>query len=292
MCIIEVVYLSRGSDYGLSAFLEFLDAYKKYSAGVEHKLTVIAKGWENKKEEYERLTFLSKENGINIFDLSDDGLDLGAYIRFAKISESDNLFFFSTSTVINANNWLLFFYNVIKNKHRNKYLLLGPNGSWESPAENNMLLLKNILFKKISILKKLRRIIKLLLNPTNIVYFKSSYLNFPNYHIRTNCFLVDRKIFLKYAESIKFPSSKADTYAMEHGNKSLTKWFLNKGYNVGVINSDGELFPPEKWDKSGTFRTPDGCKSITQDKHSKIYYNATLLQKRTLEKAAWGKEIS
>lgn len=111
---------------------------------------------------------------------------------------------------------------------------------------------------------------------------------FPNYHIRTCCFMIKRELFLEFASAHKFPVTKEDTYELEHGENSLTKFVLNKGYKAVVVNSDGQMFLPELWPFSSTYRAPWGMKSLLIDVHGVFYYDQVDNDKRFLERAAWG----
>lgn len=117
----------------------------------------------------------------------------------------------------------------------------------------------------------------------------SKLIKFPNPHIRTSVFMVKRDLFLEYADTQKYPEKKEDTYEMEHGENSLTNFVLNKGYKAVVVNSDGEMFALDDWDKSGTYRSPGKSKSIFADRHTKFYYTADKESQQTQEKYAWGR---
>ena len=115
--------------------------------------------------------------------------------------------------------------------------------------------------------------------------------SFPNYHIRTCSFMMRREFFLEYASTQKFPVTKEDTYEMEHGEDSLTMFPLNKGYKAVVVNSDGQVFEPDDWDVSDTFRTRNPWKSMFSDKQSMSYYLVKNDERDYLEKAAWGRVL-
>lgn len=115
---------------------------------------------------------------------------------------------------------------------------------------------------------------------------------FPNYHIRTCFFMINRKIFLEYAATQKFPQTKDDTWKLEHGEQSLTKFIFDKGYKAVVVNSDGEIFTRENWISSKTYTSPDECKSMMMDKWSKRYYSVSEEEKIVLEALVWGKNLT
>lgn len=114
---------------------------------------------------------------------------------------------------------------------------------------------------------------------------------FPNYHIRTCSFMLKLELFLEYISTQKFPVTKEDTYGLEHGENSITKFVLNKGYKAVVVNSDGEIFSPENWVFSKTFRYPDESKPILVDQHFLFYYTLDETHKKFLERAAWGRSL-
>lgn len=116
-------------------------------------------------------------------------------------------------------------------------------------------------------------------------------VNFPNPHIRTCAFMIKTKLFVEYASTQKFPVTKGDTYGLEHGNNSITNFILNKGYSVVVVNPDGEIFHPDKWSLSKTFRDPNGCKSIISDRQYLLYLDSDENYKRFLEVCAWGQSL-
>lgn len=111
---------------------------------------------------------------------------------------------------------------------------------------------------------------------------------FPNYHIRTCSFMLKRELFLEYIATQKFPVTKDDTYELEHGENSITKFVLNKGYKAVVVDCDGEIYIPQNWVFSKTFRYPDEHKSMIGDQHFLFYYSQNEVLKKFLERAAWG----
>lgn len=116
--------------------------------------------------------------------------------------------------------------------------------------------------------------------------------SFPNYHIRTCFFMVNRKLFLEYAAAQKFPETKEDTWKLEHGPQSLTNFILKKGYKAVVVNSDGNVFSHENWISSQTYMNPGEPKHMLLDKWSNRYFTASDVKKAILEAMIWGKNIT
>lgn len=114
---------------------------------------------------------------------------------------------------------------------------------------------------------------------------------FPNYHIRTSAFMLKRQLFLDYAATQKFPVTKEDTYGFEHGENSLTNFILNKGYKAVVVDCDGKVFTPEKWDESKTFRDPNVSKSMLADRHVAYFETQESSRKELLSRVIWGRSL-
>lgn len=125
--VVYLAYLNEDVGYGIKTVENFLNSYKKYNAGLEHSLVIIAKNWTNKIL-YKELCKLASENNAKIIDLPDDGWDLGAYFRVSKILDSEYVLFTGSSTKILSDNWLLNLYNAFKND--DTIQLVGSMGSW------------------------------------------------------------------------------------------------------------------------------------------------------------------
>lgn len=113
---------------------------------------------------------------------------------------------------------------------------------------------------------------------------------FPNYHVRTCSFMIKRELFLEYASTQTFPTTKEDTYEMEHGKTSLTNFIFNKGFNAVIVNCDGNIFMPDEWAFSQTFRSPH-WKSLFADKQSLFYLTLDEQNRASAEIAVWGQNL-
>lgn len=249
---INVVYLAYFNEtlgYNFDFVSDFVNSYKKYSAGIEHSLTIIAKNCPD-AQTLEKVSNLAKEVKAKVIELPDDGFDFGAYFRVAELIEDDYIMFCGSQAQIKCKNWLGMFYKAFKNDKSIK--LAGPMGSWGDAK-----------FKK-----------------------------FPNYHIRTTAFMVEKEMFLDYISKTNFPVTKEDTYEIEHGEKSITNFVLNQKNKVVVVNNKGEVFNHEDWDISETFRYPLFSKSIFDDKYSKKYEkNTDHVYQQMADRGVYGRSL-
>lgn len=201
---------------------------------------------------YNKLRGLAKEHHAKVIDLPDDGLDFGAYFRVSKILQNEYVFFLGSNIELVSDNWLLYHYRAFESDILVK--LAGPMGSYD----------KGIADAE----------------------------SFPNYHIRTCSFMVNRKLFLEYISTQKFPKTKKDTWKLEHGKQSLTQFVLKRGHKAVVVNSDGEVFTPENWVLGKTYTYPYECKALMTDKWAKRYYKYSKNVKAVLEAIVWGKNFT
>lgn len=204
------------------------------------------------KSLFTQLYNLAKENNAKLIDLPDNGLDFGAYFRVSKILKNEYIFFLGSNIEILTDKWLLYSYKAFEND--NQVQIMGPMGSWEKG--------------------------------------KMGAKSFPNYHIRTCSFMINRKLFLEYAATQKFPKTKEDTWKLEHGQQSLTKFVLDKGYKAVIVDSEGKVFNPENWISSMTYMHPDACKSYLSDKWARKYYEHDEHNRVALETIIWGQNLT
>lgn len=263
--MIDVIYLSRGVDYGIKAVEKFADTYKHHPAGCEHKLTIAAKAWDKKSDDYKRLLNIAHELNASIIYLPDDGFDFMAYYRVAKKLRSKFIFCIPTTSEIMYDNWLKKFED---NINANPNLrLAGSTGSWEiCPIAYEEL--KKELKNPYNIFAK---IIKCLPYLYLIYKQKTKPLKYPNYHIRSGGFIIERKLYIDFIKHHRKPRHKVEAYNLESGHDSMTKFVLKKGYDIGVVGADGILYNKEEWNISRTFRYTDISNLLIKDKQCYLF---------------------
>jgi len=156
-------------------------------------------------------------------------------------------------------------------KHFKKKTIIASSGSYES-------ITKQVKFKK----------------PFNIFSFfrkkikgKKSFFDFPNPHLNTSSFLIQAKDLNAYLKGKKL-NTKYDTWKLESGFNSLTNVFKRKGYNLLVVNSEGNKFNENEWMISETFHYKNQSKTIISDKHSRKYIKLDKSNRSKSQKAVWG----
>lgn len=122
------------------------------------------------------------------------------------------------------------------------------------------------------------------LNETSASYVKS-FFSFPNPHIRTNGFMVERKILLEFKGLGK---TKIDCYIFEAGIDSLTSRIAQKGLSVLFVGADGIGYPPKEWPKSNNFWMGDQENLMISDNQTSQYMNLSKNERRFHSYLSWG----
>jgi hypothetical protein len=318
---IAVVYLARKeqSDH----FQSFIESYKNYSAGICHDLFVIFKGYHDKDD----LDTSQKKFSDLIHTpiiLPDTGFDLGSYYQVASMISHEYVCFLNTYSQILGEGWLSKIHQHISDP---RVGIVGASGSHEGIGTSVEFLQKAIwLYTQCNIPKPLREsilnyfqvflpseslrtILRRLLQRfcgNNGVHHKENYPNwwkkmrtipeiselvafpcFPNPHIRTTGFMIQREIFLKL--SGKPFKTKLDACHFESGSNNMTRQLLQSGLKALVVGRNGSGYEVQDWCKSSTFRYKDQNNLLIGDNHTRSYHSLTASSQLTYSYMTWGK---
>ena len=128
---LAVVYLARCAD-GPDSFVRFVNSYKSHTAGIEHDLVIIYKGFDSQKKVNEAKLIFSDVSHDQLF-FEDVGFDIGSYFNASKIIESEYYCFLNTHSEISANNWLNL---MMKAATQCDIGITGAMGSYESLSQS------------------------------------------------------------------------------------------------------------------------------------------------------------
>ena len=246
---IAVIYLARGATkHELSAIPRFIDSYKKYDAGIEHKLYVILKGYSDLKTKHSVVKQF--ENISTVFiETNDLGFDIGSYLKASKILNEEKLFFLNTNSTIQTNQWLRKIYQA---SVRPDVGIVGCFGSY------------------------------------NFVNFtKYPKVQFPNPHIRTNAFMIDRSLFISLTKGLRI-TDKESAWNFESGIESLTRRIEATNLKAIVVDDGGLVYEKEFWMQSATFHSKNQVGSIVHDNQTSVYAEANVFNRLKMQYIAWG----
>jgi hypothetical protein len=117
-------------------------------------------------------------------------------------------------------------------------------------------------------------------------YEKSGETVFPNIHIRTNAFMMERSRFLEL--------DPGDTSSLESGNvfeagpQGLTRQVEARGRKPVVVDAEGRRFLVEDWPLSRTFRSGGQEALAVSDFRTHDYAAGSAGKRRWLAELAWG----
>jgi hypothetical protein len=245
-----LVYLAW-TPYGIGPAKRFVSSYREHSAGTAHRLVLGLAGPEGDGGPWRRAFAAVEHDAIEL----GTGVDLDHYRAAVERVVAERYCFVNTVSVVLADGWL---------GHLERALLtsgvgmVGTAGSYESPNA---------------------------VRPGPLRRRRPGYESFPNPHLRTNGFALERKLLL----SLDWPAgmSREDSLALEAGSHSLTRQVREQGLATLVVGRDGVAYPPERWRESATFRSGDQANLLIADNRTRHYQEAGPLTRRALAWLAW-----
>lgn len=290
-----VVHLVRAKN-GIEPFKRFLESYQAAPGGIGHDLLILFKGFGRSQDTSEYRELLSSFK-YETFEVPDQGFDITAYFAAAnRFSEQYRYFCFLNSySVILDYDWLR---KLHENICKPGVGLAGATGSWESRGSQSVwevIDVAQLHYRKYMDKPFLKRAI---LAGTAVWNFRQSinfwnfrfppvYFDpFPNYHLRTNAFIVSSQTL----RGLKCPAmhTKMDAYSFESGKNGLTKQILRKGMKVIVVGKDGVGYEKEIWNTSKTFRQSEQENLLVSDNQSRTYAESDQNLKAYFSYLAWG----
>lgn len=255
--------------FGFEYFQKFLDNYNNYRSGKDHDLLICFKNFQSElqiKEWKEKINIKFVE--FYEKDKPND-YDIGSYFRIAEQYPERTILFIGSHTRPIINDWLkLFFKNFRKNR------VIGATASYASLSSQFL----NFYYDNHSKYQQFKW----------GIYHLFNVKLFPNPHLRTNCFMIKGNDFLKLNFNRKKFLNKIETNYFEGGRRSLTNQLKKKGFEVLLLNSDGELFEIKDWKKSKTYCLGNQEKLIFIDNRTKEYQDANDVERKKFRKFTWG----
>lgn len=108
---------------------------------------------------------------------------------------------------------------------------------------------------------------------------------FPNYHVRTNAFLISREVLCQLQS---WPMlDKLDCYRFESGANGLTQQVLKLGLEPYVVDRSGRGWRKEQWNESHTFYSSDQENLLVADSRTEDYQRGSSKQRKKFTRNAW-----
>ncbi|HEY2282799.1 MAG TPA: hypothetical protein VGH60_04530 [Solirubrobacteraceae bacterium] len=254
----------------------FLGSYHAHSPGIAHELVIVLNGAHGDSEKASSRAggALTQEElaaelvGIEhrLIVLDRPVPDLAAYGLTARALSHPRLCFLNSYSVILADNWLAILAQALEDPGTG---MVGATASWESQSQWVRGRARHWPYQ-LARLRAARR----------------DYPRFPNPHIRTTAFLVDRANLL--AMNLDAARDKRDTYLLESGRRSITRQILEHGLRVVVAGRDGKAYGVKGWPAACTYRSGDQDNLLVADRRTEDWAAASPRLRRRLSRDAWG----
>ena len=247
---IALCYLARGAEPGWEdAIGRFVASFHRYAAACDFNLYVIFKGFPNGTERARAVSLFGQLKHAAIFT-GDESFDIGAYAEAATQIAEQSVCFLNTNAEILCDDWLL---KLASNLEQPGVGLVGATGSYESLRD---------------------------LDPR--------FPGFPNIHIRSNAFMIDRDLFSAIARQFTL-TDKLDAFLFESGPNSMTRQVQSRGLQTLVVGRDGQGYSPDSWPRSNTFRQHGQANLLIGDNQTRHFEALSLVDQRALARWTWGR---
>jgi hypothetical protein len=275
MADICVAHLVRASN-GIEPLKGFLESYRTNRGGAEHDLLVIFKGFAGKREGPEYQALLAGCPHKSLF-VPDVGFDVDAYFAAAKSFDYRYFCFLNSFSTLLDKEWLSKIYRAISEKDVG---LVGTTGSCES-IYTDLARIYEANMKCLPFFSPRRILVR-----CRLLRWKKHFHPFPNYHIRTNAFMMPGDLMGRLRH--KALASKFDAWRFESGKEGLTCQIYGMDLRALVVGRDGKVYEKEEWFESDTFWRDDQGNLLVADNQTKTYMKSDLEEKRRLSTLAWG----
>ena len=303
LCLVHLVRAANGT----APLERFLASYERYSAGVEHDLVLLLKGFASPADAAAHLALARDIEAASLF-VSDDGFDLDAYATAARELRYERFCFVNSFSTVLAEDWLALLDRALAEPGVG---LVGATGSWASPrsqalrqrplvprsAYDDVFPDRRWLVEQFELLQSEgapERAVRLAGLRLRVNTWRSltevlrSFASFPSPHLRTNAFMLAAETL----ERLALPPTrrKVHAYRLESGRSSITAQVGALGLSTLVVARDGSAYEPSDWHRSRTFWQGAQEQLLVADNQTRVYEQGDLDRRTLLARLAWGLE--
>lgn len=113
-----------------------------------------------------------------------------------------------------------------------------------------------------------------------------NFPDFPNPHIRSNGFLIERRLLLKLNFELK--PTKIDCNRFESADNGLSGRLLGLGRRLLLVGAGGEAYDVRDWPKSGTFRLENQGSLLFGDNQTRLFSALSAQEQKIMRLITWG----
>jgi len=274
ICVAHLV--RRVNDF--AAFRAFLESYRSCPAGIAHQLLIIFKGF-SREAQLAPYDELLKDFSHQRAFVRDAGFDVRPYVKVARDYPYRFFAFLNSFSRVLVPGWLEAMYRHVR---RPRVGIVGATGSHQSILADFQMLRfefrpsRSLLWRAAAIGFRHARYFALT---------RGRFTGFPNYHVRTNGFLVSRDIMSKIRCGPVL--TKWDAYRFESGAAGMTPQIMAAGLTPLVVGADGVAYEPENWPDARTFWISRQENLLISDNQTRAYTNGSEALRDRLAFHAW-----
>ncbi len=275
ICVLHLVW----APLGLEPFQNFLDSYRRHPAGVAHRLLIVFNGFASPSEAELHLRLLEGLEHSTLW-LPQPVQDIAAYLRAAGACAERWLCFLNSYSVILSADWLRKMHGHMDGQTR----LVGVSGSWESMDSSRRQWHRQHPLRGWT----LHRLKEQWQRWRALFFLRRHFLPFPNPHLRTNAFLIERALL--FSPGLADVRAKDKAHRFESGRAGLTARVRDAGFNACVVDREGRAWQWKDWPVSRTFRSGNQENLLVSDNRTRAYDQASPAERRALSRDCWGVE--
>jgi hypothetical protein len=274
LCVTHLVW----RPLGLDVFAAFVESYRARSAGIRHQLAVLFKGFPS-DEELVPFNDLLVETPHRSVRVGDEGFDIEHYFAAARTLPHKYLCFLNSYSRIVDEDWLAKLHAQLTQPGVG---LVGATGSHESSLDGHRQHVTAVRYPR-----NARGLAARFRDHRLTRRLEREFEPFPNPHIRTNGFMIERAMMLR----LRFDgeNDKMDSLRFESGKCGMTRQFLGLGLKALVVGSDGMGYESDHWAESRTFRSGEQENLLIADNRTDQYAAGDHAVRAFLRDLAWGR---
>jgi hypothetical protein len=248
---------------------------------MEHDLLLIGKGFRlwGGWGEYTRLL---EGRGNRLLQVADIGYDIRPYRLAVRRFDYNYFCFLNSNSILLDRDWLR---KLFLHASAPDVGVTGATGSWAS-AYSGFVLHQQAIFEREARTGLTVPMYKRVWRAWLRYKCRGQFHPFPNYHIRTNAFLIRGDLMRQIECGLIL--SKKGAWRFESGKNSLTWQILRRGLRAVVVGKDGKGYDKEDWFRSNTLWQRNQENLLVADRRTDEYTQANAQRRQELSAFAWG----
>jgi hypothetical protein len=300
ICLVHLVWAPLGT----APFRRFLESYTRYTAGVDHRLLILFNGF-RRDEDLTPWRLCLQHVKHEELGIANPVLDLAAYRQAVEHIPAARYCFLNSYSVIRQDGWLELMGSIASGPGVGA---VGASGSWGSQSSHARYALglggayrdvfgdrraTNQVFAGLSADTPATNspagpLSRALSGARGLMVYSVAFPAFPSPHLRSNCLLIDRDLWLRVCG--RTPRDKLAAYRVESGRRGITARLRAMGLRVLVAGRDGRGYDAPEWAASRTFWQGDQENLLVEDNQTRTYLHGDHEVRRVLSGYAWGSQ--